>query len=182
MKEQSESLVAAAQMVQQMRWMKGLTGKTKESTCSTGAPDWRTSKRKCLNIYCSAALCASPFFILSFFLNLWFVSKKYGSGAEREILISLQGGGGMALKVEKCGAAYGAAPPAGGGTAGFQTPPRRTGWSSRDTRWRRIKLLGGGFNRSHESARETYLNSPEFVLCKLLLLQPQSIFILSVCR
>lgn len=37
-------------------------------------------------------------------------------------------------------------------------------------RRREIKLLGGGFSGAHESAfaGEQYLNSPEFVLCKLL--------------
>lgn len=53
--------------------------------------------------------------------------------------------------------------------------------------WRKrrkeIKLLGGGFSEAHESATagETYLSSPDFVLCKLLF-HTQSIFTLSVSQ
>lgn len=50
-----------------------------------------------------------------------------------------------------------------------------TGWGGEDGRdGGELNYWEEGFNRSHESAtaRKIYLNSPDFVLCKLLLLQP----------
>lgn len=45
-----------------------------------------------------------------------------------------------------------------------------------------VIIKGGGFSGAHESAfaEEQYLNSPDFVLCKLLF-RASSIFIQSVC-
>lgn len=102
--------------------------------------------------------------------HLQFVSKKNGHGAACEILIPLKRGGMLKVgSIER----HMVADPQGKNT-GFTSPQTTEGRSSEEARGREgrkeIKLLGGRFSGAHESAfaKEQYLNSPDFVLCKLL--------------
>lgn len=112
--------------------------------------------------------------------HLQFVSKKNGQGAACEILIPLNRAGMLKVgSIER----HMVADPQGKNT-GFTSPQTTEGWCSEEAQGRErrkeIKLLGGGFSGAHESAfaKEQYLNSPDFVLRKLLF---QIVNIHSVC-